>query len=225
MQRITIILVLICCLVVPFSGALTATRAQTQLPGEPLTNTDIVAMVRTKLSADEIITKIKTSRCHFDTVESVLAELKYKGIPPAVLAAMYAAPFGAPAPPGAEAQQAVSSQEHTGQPTNRSSAGEEADVADVLLERPTSPNGGFNINYGSPQSSINPFTGGMETKKKSRWKTAFKWIGAGAVLGAMVYLDAKYPSATARCRDGSYSYSQHRQGTCSWNGGVMYWLR
>lgn len=30
--------------------------------------------------------------------------------------------------------------------------------------------------------------------------------------------------ATARCRDGSYSYSQHRQGTCSWHGGVAEWL-
>jgi hypothetical protein len=30
--------------------------------------------------------------------------------------------------------------------------------------------------------------------------------------------------ATARCRDGSYSYSQHRQGTCSHHGGVEQWL-
>jgi len=29
--------------------------------------------------------------------------------------------------------------------------------------------------------------------------------------------------ATARCRDGSLSYSQHRQGTCSWHGGVAVW--
>jgi hypothetical protein len=28
---------------------------------------------------------------------------------------------------------------------------------------------------------------------------------------------------TAECRDGSYSYSQHRQGTCSWHGGVGEW--
>jgi uncharacterized protein DUF3761 len=31
--------------------------------------------------------------------------------------------------------------------------------------------------------------------------------------------------ATARCRDGSWSYSQHRQGTCSQEGGVQQWLR
>lgn len=28
---------------------------------------------------------------------------------------------------------------------------------------------------------------------------------------------------TAICRDGSYSYSQHRQGTCSRHGGVSEW--
>jgi hypothetical protein len=30
--------------------------------------------------------------------------------------------------------------------------------------------------------------------------------------------------ASARCRDGSYSFSQHRQGTCSHHGGVSEWL-
>jgi hypothetical protein len=30
--------------------------------------------------------------------------------------------------------------------------------------------------------------------------------------------------ATAQCRDGSYSYSQHRSGTCSHHGGVASWL-
>jgi len=30
--------------------------------------------------------------------------------------------------------------------------------------------------------------------------------------------------ATARCRDGSYSYSQHHAGSCSHHGGVAVWL-
>lgn len=30
--------------------------------------------------------------------------------------------------------------------------------------------------------------------------------------------------ATARCADGTYSFSQHRQGTCSHHGGVAQWL-
>ncbi|MBI2017451.1 DUF3761 domain-containing protein [Candidatus Daviesbacteria bacterium] len=30
--------------------------------------------------------------------------------------------------------------------------------------------------------------------------------------------------ATAKCRDGTYSYSQSRRGTCSHHGGVAQWL-
>lgn len=30
--------------------------------------------------------------------------------------------------------------------------------------------------------------------------------------------------ATAQCRDGTYSFSQHRSGTCSHHGGVGEWL-
>ena len=30
--------------------------------------------------------------------------------------------------------------------------------------------------------------------------------------------------ATAICNDGTYSYSQHASGTCSWHGGVSQWL-
>jgi hypothetical protein len=30
--------------------------------------------------------------------------------------------------------------------------------------------------------------------------------------------------ASAKCRDGSYSFSQHRRGTCSHHGGVSIWL-
>ena len=36
--------------------------------------------------------------------------------------------------------------------------------------------------------------------------------------------DSPPPGATAKCRDGSYSYSQHHSGTCSHHGGVAAWL-
>jgi hypothetical protein len=32
------------------------------------------------------------------------------------------------------------------------------------------------------------------------------------------------PGATAQCGDGTYSFSQHRSGTCSHHGGVARWL-
>ncbi|CAH2893978.1 MAG: FIG00452900: hypothetical protein [uncultured Paraburkholderia sp.] len=38
-------------------------------------------------------------------------------------------------------------------------------------------------------------------------------------------LSGKAPNgATARCRDGSYSFSRHHGGTCSRHGGVADWL-
>lgn len=37
--------------------------------------------------------------------------------------------------------------------------------------------------------------------------------------------DGNIPAgASARCRDGTYSFSQHRSGTCSHHGGVADWL-
>lgn len=38
-------------------------------------------------------------------------------------------------------------------------------------------------------------------------------------------LSGKAPEgATARCRDGTYSFSRHHSGTCSRHGGVAGWL-
>ena len=39
------------------------------------------------------------------------------------------------------------------------------------------------------------------------------------------YYDKTPVGATALCRDGTYSFSQHRRGTCSHHGGVETWLR
>lgn len=39
-----------------------------------------------------------------------------------------------------------------------------------------------------------------------------------------VYSSSVPAGATAQCRDGTYSFSQHRSGTCSGHGGVAEWL-
>jgi len=36
--------------------------------------------------------------------------------------------------------------------------------------------------------------------------------------------DSPPPGASARCRDGTYSFSRSRRGTCSHHGGVAQWL-
>jgi hypothetical protein len=38
------------------------------------------------------------------------------------------------------------------------------------------------------------------------------------------HADSPPAGATAHCKDGTYSFSQHRQGTCSGHGGVAQWL-
>lgn len=45
----------------------------------------------------------------------------------------------------------------------------------------------------------------------------------GVLAVALLFAGAP-PGATARCADGSYSYSQHHSGTCSHHGGVAQWL-
>ncbi|GAA4553920.1 DUF3761 domain-containing protein [Amycolatopsis samaneae] len=43
--------------------------------------------------------------------------------------------------------------------------------------------------------------------------------------GVCVHRPGSNPAgATALCKDGTYSYSQHRSGTCSGHGGVRTWL-
>ena|ERR1035437_10089064 len=38
------------------------------------------------------------------------------------------------------------------------------------------------------------------------------------------YSNSVPAGASAQCRDGTYSFSQHRSGTCSHHGGVAQWL-
>ena len=45
-----------------------------------------------------------------------------------------------------------------------------------------------------------------------------------ALLPVAAGASAPPPGATARCRDGTYSFSRHRSGTCSHHGGVAVWL-
>jgi hypothetical protein len=69
-----------------------------------------------------------------------------------------------------------------------------------------------------------------KTAPKTTAQAAPKPAGCGADYyvnssGNCVHRPSDNPSgATAICKDGSYSYSQHRSGTCSGHGGVRSWL-
>jgi hypothetical protein len=49
-------------------------------------------------------------------------------------------------------------------------------------------------------------------------------IGVVVAVGVSSTAAAAPHGATALCRDGTYSYSKHRPGTCSHHGGVKRWL-
>ncbi|MES2315378.1 MAG: DUF3761 domain-containing protein [Patescibacteria group bacterium] len=46
----------------------------------------------------------------------------------------------------------------------------------------------------------------------------------GNSVHSPAYSNSVPQGASARCGDGTYSYSQHRSGTCSHHGGVSEWL-
>lgn len=49
-------------------------------------------------------------------------------------------------------------------------------------------------------------------------------VVAACVVAPLAVAASAPPGATALCRDGTYSFSQHRSGTCSHHGGVAAWL-
>jgi len=68
-------------------------RASTQL----LTNRDVLRMLEDKVAPEKIIGTILTSSCNFDVFPPVLRDLKRRGVPDNVVAAMKVAPVGPPA--------------------------------------------------------------------------------------------------------------------------------
>ena len=62
-----------------------------------LTNRDVVRMVEDRVAPEKIIGRILTSSCNFDVFPPVLRDLKRRGVPDTVLAAMKIAPVGPPA--------------------------------------------------------------------------------------------------------------------------------
>jgi hypothetical protein len=94
----------------------------------PLTNADIVTMVRAKLPPALIVEKINTSSCAFDTFPSVLAELKYRGVSDEVLMAMVKAPHGARQTPSVREPGERGSRPTAGEDSQRVGANGESSV-------------------------------------------------------------------------------------------------
>lgn len=67
------------------------------------------------------------------------------------------------------------------------------------------------------------YTDERETARTENQPTRIDSVDQITAIGT--YVAPSYPpGATAICRDGTYSYSQNRSGTCSHHGGVSQWL-
>jgi len=71
----------------------------------------------------------------------------------------------------------------------------------------------------------------LETRVTARRQLVALWLTIALAVVAMLMAKAAPaqapsppPSATALCRDGTYSFSKHRSGSCSHHGGVATWL-
>ncbi len=65
---------------------------------------------------------------------------------------------------------------------------------------------------------------GSYYSEASRSKTRYYTNSAGQRVQSPTYYPSVPAGATARCVDGTYSFSKNRRGTCSHHGGVSQWL-
>ena len=173
--------------------------AQTTL--NPLTNRDIMTMVRAKLSPTLIIEKIKTSPCAFDTFPSVLAEMKYKGVPDEVLMAMVEAPHGGRPTPNVREGSGRGSTASV----SRDSALTSSDNSAVLTE--------ISIPDGTPlevESTFNVSSGEVEEGSP----VSFTVVHPVKINGITVV--ASGARATARVTKAKKGGSWGRAGTLAW---------
>lgn len=63
------------------------------------------------------------------------------------------------------------------------------------------------------------------SKPSRRGPSGYYINSAGERVQSPTYYESQPEGATALCRDGTYSFSQNRRGTCSHHGGVARWLK
>jgi len=63
---------------------------------------------------------------------------------------------------------------------------------------------------------------GFSSKKRSSYE--YYTNSNGDRVQSPTYYNEEPAGATAKCRDGTYSFSRSRRGTCSHHGGVAIWL-
>lgn len=76
--------------------------------------------------------------------------------------------------------------------------------------------------YLTDYKTVNNNTAYSETTNRS---IKYYTNSDGERVQSPTHYDSPPPGATALCRDGTYSFSRNRRGTCSHHGGVAKWLK
>ena len=72
---------------------------------------------------------------------------------------------------------------------------------------------------------INSETSSVSTSKNKNTSIKYYTNSNGEQVQSPTYYNSAPAGATALCRDGTYSFSKNRRGTCSHHGGVEKWLK
>lgn len=80
----------------PASSFQDPAQSQTVAAQSPLTNNDVLEMIKAGLSEEIVVAKIKSSPSKFDTTPTALSELKAGGVPDSVIMAMVQGPAADP---------------------------------------------------------------------------------------------------------------------------------
>lgn len=120
--------------------------AKPQTAAAPLTNRDVLEMLKAGLTADVVVAKIKSATASFDTSPTALAELKAANVPDNVILAMVNGPAPSPDSAAAPAEGVLNVPDGTEieiQLTNNAS-GEQlkvGDLVDFVVVKPVVVNG------------------------------------------------------------------------------------
>ena len=112
----------------------------------------------------------------------------------------------------------------------RADAVQEPVVIDQLVEEPAIETAKENEFVKESQAVVKPPVAIIKTKAVEGTVTEpledvdYYTNVDGDTIQSPTYYSSEPQGATALCRDGTYSFSAHRSGTCSHHGGVESWL-
>ena len=130
--------------VVAFPTPQDPTDAKAQAAATPLTNKDVLEMLKAGVTADVVVAKIKSSPANFDTSPAALADLKAANVPDNVILAMVNGPSAATQSGSGDGMVGVADGTEVEIQLTNNASGEElkvGDIVDFVVVKPVVVNG------------------------------------------------------------------------------------